>query len=598
MTKVRELPLDLINKIAAGEVIESAQSVVKELAENSMDAGADFVSIETTHGGLEKILISDNGSGIPWEDLPVCIKRHTTSKIQKLEDLETVLSFGFRGEALSSIASVSKMKILSGQKEDEPSGELQAEMSEVISLEQRSGRKGTLIEVRDLFYNTPVRRKFLKSERAEDKKIKDRITNLALSRPDVGFQYVQNSKEIIKVKPEPLKERILSMLGNNLEKYLLEVHLERRGISAFGFISSPEFYKSNRTGQYIFINSRPVELKYSSHLLRRAYDELIPSGSHPWCFLYFSIDPRYIDVNVHPTKKEIRFLDEEGFNAFFIELINRELRSKTPVSFLELKRRLSNPVESKSENKSNLFQSPQSTEPRSTFQEILHDTLYQIPTQQSGFSLDQVGAGTRLDGLTDSPIKSREFVPKKHFGILFETFILAEAEDGLYIIDQHTAHERIRYEEVLREMRNLQGKSQPLLAPLRLDFSKAEVEEILDKAIDFLKIGIVLESFGEDSILVRETPPFLDPGSEREVIIDFLDRIKESSSQEKELYDLMAKCVACRSAIKKGDHVSDHILGELLNRLSYCENPSRCPHGRPTLVKLTRFDLEKMFHRR
>lgn len=597
MGKIKELPVDLINKIAAGEVIESAQSVVKELAENSMDSGADFISIETLSGGLEKILISDNGGGISHEDLPLCILRHSTSKIQNLSDLETVLSYGFRGEALSSIASVSKLKIISGTDESLPASELEAEMSQVLSTKQTSGRKGTLIEVRDLFYNTPVRRKFLKSEQSENRKIKDRVIQLALSRPDVGFQYKQSGKEILNVKPESQRERILSVLGDNFDKYLLEVNLNRRGIQASGYITSPEFYKSNRTGQFIFVNSRPVEIKYSSHLLRRAYDELIPPGSHPWCFLFFQIDPRYIDVNVHPAKKEIRFLDEEGFNAFFIELINSELRSKTPVNFLELKRRLSNPVdEKKNSTTSSSSQNPNQEKP--FFQEILHESLYNIPAQQSGFPIENIGAGNRLEDLTDDRVKSREFIPKKHFGVLFETFILAEAEDGLYIIDQHTAHERIRYEEVLRKMKNLKGKTQILLTPLRLDFSRTEAEEILEKQEFFLSLGFVMEAFGEDSIVVRETPTYLEPGTEREVIIDFLGRIKDALATEKDLYDLMAKCIACRSAIKKGDQVSDHILGELLNRLSYCENPSRCPHGRPTLVKLTRFDLEKMFHRK
>ncbi len=588
MGKIHELPVDLINQIAAGEVIESAYSVVKELVENSLDAGCSHVSIETLSGGLEKILVLDDGIGISEEDLPICVRRHTTSKIQSLSDLETILSYGFRGEALASIASVSRLKIISGTDENIPAGQIEVEMGQIISQKKTTGRKGTSIEVRDLFYNTPVRRKFLKSQKAEDKKLKDKVIQIALCRPEISFEYLQDGKQVINVKRQNIKERILSLLGENLEPYLLEVNLKRKFIQAIGYISSPEFYKSNRTGQYIFVNSRPIELKYSSHLLKRAYDELIPSGAHPWCFLYFEIDPRYIDVNVHPAKKEIRFLDEEGFNSFFLELINRELRSKTPVSFFELKRRLSTPQENTELRK----------QQKPVFQEILHDTLYELPNKTEGFLLEQVGAGTHLEELTDTKQKSREFVPKKHFGIIFETFILAEAEDGLYIIDQHTAHERIRYEEILRKMKSQETKSQILLTPLRLHFSKIEVEEILEYQDFFLSIGFVLEDFGEDSIVIRETPAYLEPGTEREVIVDFLGRLKDKLASQQDLYDLMAKCIACRSAIKKGDQISAPILAELLNRLSYCENPSRCPHGRPTLVKLTREDLEKMFHRR
>jgi len=588
MGKIHELPLDLINQIAAGEVIESAHSVVKELVENSLDADCSHIAIETLSGGLEKILVVDDGTGITEEDLPVCVGSHTTSKIQSLSDLETILSYGFRGEALASIASVSRLKIISGTDENIPAGQIEVEMGQIISQKKTTGRKGTSIEVRDLFYNTPVRRKFLKSQKSEDKKLKDKVIQIALCRPEISFEYLQDGKQIINVKRQSIKERILSLLGENLEPYLLEVNLKRNFIQAIGYISSPEFYKSNRTGQYIFVNSRPVELKYSSHLLKKAYDELIPNGAHPWCFLYFQIDPRYIDVNVHPAKKEIRFLDEEGFNSFFLELINRELRSKTPINFLELKRRLSTPQENTEFRK----------QQKSVFQEILHDTLYDLPTNTEGFLLEQVGAGTHLEDLTDTKQKSREFVLKKHFGIIFETFILAEAEDGLYIIDQHTAHERIRYEEILRKMKAQENKTQILLTPLRLSFSKIEVEEILEYQNFFTSIGFVLEPFGEDAILIRETPSYIEPGTEREVIVDFLGRLKDKLASQQDLYDLMAKCIACRSAIKKGDQVSAPIIAELLNRLSYCENPSRCPHGRPTLVKLTREDLEKMFHRR
>ncbi|MCB1179863.1 MAG: DNA mismatch repair protein MutL, partial [Leptospiraceae bacterium] len=460
------------------------------------------------------------------------------------------------------------------------------------------------IEIKDLFLNTPVRRKFLKSERSENKKIKDRLIVTSLSRPDIQLKYIQDEKIVLDLFPQTLRERIVSVFGNNIDRFLLGVELERRGIKAKGFISSPEFFKSNRSGQYFYVNGRPIELKYGSQLIRKSYDELIPYGSHPWCFLFFEIDPRYIDVNVHPTKKEIRFLDEEGFNAFFLELINKELRSKTPVTFLEMKKRLSEPVKPKSGVQISshyskvLSPNPIQTNSSGTMFQNIMETIYKEPPLQKGFDLENVGAGNNLSDLTETQVKSRDFIPKKHFGIIFETFILAEAEDGLYIIDQHTAHERIRYEEVLKYLKKVRGKSQPLLAPIRLDFSLQEAEDILEKKMEFEQLGLVLDDLGGGSIAVRETPPFLDPGSEREVIIDLLNRTIESKASEKELYDLMAKCVACRSAIKKGDHLSDSILGELLNRLSYCENPSRCPHGRPTLIKLTRFDLEKMFHRR
>ncbi len=603
---IQELDINLINKIAAGEVIESAHSVIKELLENSIDAVSTQIDIQTDSAGLSKILVSDNGTGISEDDLELSIRRHATSKIRKMEDLESVETFGFRGEALSSIASVSKLKMTTGTQEDKPAIQVFCEKGIILEKKNVTGFKGTKIEVEDLFYNTPVRRKFLKSEKAEDKKIKDRIAITAVANPSIGFRYIQNEKEIFNLKPESVKERIVSIFGDNLENHLLEISSEKKGLKAFGFISDPEFYKSNRSGQYLFVNGRPIEMKYSSYLLKKAYDELIPTGAHPWCFLFFEIDPRHIDVNVHPTKKEIRFLDEEGFNSFFLQMVHAELNSKTPVGILEMRKRFFHEgkradsmarANSLLSSNTGMFQNSVSQFESKPVQEILHNDLYKEVPEQTSFSIEKVGAGTNLQQLTTNQQSRREFIPKKHFGIIFETFILAEAEDGIYIIDQHTAHERIRYEEVINQLRN-KNLTQQLLTPIRIDLSLGDAEEILERKQEYAKVGITLDDLGGGTILVREIPVFLDPGKEKETILDFLNRTKGEKVLEKELYDLMAKCVACRSAIKKGDHMSDHILGEILNRLSYCENPSRCPHGRPTLIKLTRDDLEKMFHRK
>lgn len=595
MGRIQELSPELINQIAAGEVIESAHSVLKEMMENSVDAGADTIEVETRDGGLTSLLLSDNGSGIEEEDIPLALQRHATSKIRTLRDLELVSSYGFRGEALASIASVAKLALETGTGK-ETAWKVYAEKGQIQSKEAIPGFRGTKILVEDLFYNTPVRRKFLKSVRSEDKKIRDRVTVQALAREDIRFRFVQDHKEIYRLSPKDKRERIIDLFGENFRDHLLEVQLEKRGWKAKGYISDPDFYKSNRTGQFIFINGRPVEIKYSSHLLKKCYDELIPPNAHPYCFLFFEIDPEAIDVNVHPAKKEIRFLDEEGFNTFFLQLIQKELRSSTPVSFLELKNRLLRPEPKRMESTLHAFSS--SASPNSDQQQLLGGSLYEEVRHSPSFSVEQVGPGARLHELTDLPIKHSEFIPKKHFGLLFETFILAEGEDGFYIIDQHTAHERIRYEEVLRKLKKKNYGIQPLLTPLRIPVSKQEAEEIKERIHEYEEVGLKLDSLGDDTMVLREVPGYFLPGHEKEIVLDFLNRIGGKEVPEPELYDLMAKCVACRSAVKKGDQLSDHLIAELLNRLSYCENPARCPHGRPTLVKLTREDLERMFHRR
>lgn len=583
-----ELDNNLINKIAAGEVIESPHSVVKELIENSLDARSEQVDIHTQSGGIESILIADNGNGIAEDDIELAVKRHATSKIRDLQDLESILSYGFRGEALASVAAVSELFITSGIDEINPALKASFINGILTNKEVVTGFKGTKILVKDLFYNTPVRRKFIKSERSEDRKIREKISSIAICRNDVAFRYRQDEKEIFNLKPETKEERIISVMGEGMRGHLISVDLEWKGIHARGFISDPDFYRSNRTGQYIYINNRPVEVKYSSSFLKKAYDELLPPTAHPYCFLFFEIDPSHIDVNVHPAKKEIRFLNEELFQAFFLQLINNSLRSSTPVSFLEMKHRLSKPIQVKPKQ--------EEKKEESLLQNILHNDLYQKPHVQKAYSVNTAGAGIKLGDLTEAPRVHREFIPKKHFGLVFETFILAEAEDGLYIIDQHTAHERIRYEEVLKKLKKSSNLSQTLLSPMRIDLSMEEYEEIIEYGEEFQKVGLTFEPFGNGTIVLREVPVYLEAGREKETILDFFERLK--SSEEKELFDIMAKSVACKSAIKKGDHVSDHILAELLNRLSYCENPSRCPHGRPTLIKLSKNDLEKMFHRK
>ncbi|EPG67991.1 DNA mismatch repair endonuclease MutL [Leptospira wolffii] len=594
MGRIQELSPELINQIAAGEVIESAHSVLKEMMENSVDAGADTIEVESRDGGLTSLLLSDNGSGIQEEDIPLALQRHATSKIRTLRDLELVSSYGFRGEALASIASVSKLTLETGRGSD-TAWKVHAEKGKILSKEAIPGFRGTRILIEDLFYNTPVRRKFLKSVRSEDKKIRDRVSVQALAREDIRFRFVQDHKEIYRLAPKNKRERIIDLFGENFRDHLLEVQHERKGWKAFGYISDPDFYKSNRTGQFIFINGRPVEIKYSSHLLKKCYDELLPPNAHPYCFLFFEVDPESIDVNVHPAKKEIRFLDEEGFNTFFLQLIQKELRSSTPVSFLELKNRLLRP---EPKNMQSTLHSFSSSSSKTEEQQLLGGELYEEVRHSPSFPVENIGPGSRLHELTDIPIKHSEFIPKKHFGLLFETFILAEGEDGFYIIDQHTAHERIRYEEVLRKLKKKNYGIQPLLTPLRIPVSKQEAEEIKERLSEYQEVGLKLDSLGEDTMVLREVPGYFLPGHEKEIVLDFLNRIGGKEVQEPELYDLMAKCVACRSAVKKGDQLSDHLIAELLNRLSYCENPARCPHGRPTLVKLTREDLERMFHRR
>ncbi|MBM9547767.1 DNA mismatch repair endonuclease MutL [Leptospira sp. 201903074] len=603
---IHSLSADLINQIAAGEVIESTHSILKELIENSIDAGATKIEIATDSAGFGRILVSDNGHGIQKEDLPLAIKRYATSKIQDFHDLEHLFTFGFRGEALASIASVSRMVLESGTAGNRTAYRVTVEEGKVVEEIEIPFFEGTKIEIKDLFYNTPVRRKFLKTETGEEKKNRTRVQTMAVSEPNIGFRYLQNGKEVLNVVPEDGFERVLSVYGENLRNHLLPIHSSRNGMTLRGWISHPDFYKSSRTGQFFFVNNRSVELKFSAQILKRCYGELLPSGAFPYAYLFFDLPREFVDVNVHPQKKEVRFLSEETITGILFQGITEVLRTSTPVEFLEMRRRLSMPIpygrDGESSGMGNRFgglgfgfgQGSQFGSQQTDGESLIGPSSIE---GREGFSLDGIGAGANLHLLGENLTKHNLFVPKKHYGVLFETFILAEAEDGLYIIDQHTAHERIRYEEVLRDLKTKAYKSQSLLTPIRLELTREEAEEMLEEKAKFLELGIGLEPFSGGTILIREVPSYIDPGKETETILDLWERFKQKDPEERELYDEMAKCVACRSAIKKGDQVSDPIIGELLQRLSYCENPSLCPHGRPTLIKLTRKDLETMFHR-
>lgn len=579
MSKIFQLDSDLINKIAAGEVIESAHSVIKELVENSLDAGAEQIEVQTDGGGLNSILVSDDGHGILESDIEIAIQRHTTSKIHSFHDLEKLVTYGFRGEALASVASISKMTLTTGTSLSRPSTQIYAESGKIQKRKNATGIQGTIIRLEELFFNTPVRKKFIKSISAEDRKIREVVNSIAIANPDKSFKLIQNKKQFYNLKPSTILERIISIHGDNLENHLIETKLEKNGIRAHGFISSPEFYRSNRMGQFFFVNKRLIEIKQAPFLLRKCYDEMIPPSAYPWCFLFFEFDPRHIDVNVHPTKKEIRFLDEESFVSFFLLLIHSALRPNTPMDFRTAYTR-----------NVNSFSSHSSAQKTNQTQNFFKEKLYTNISPQASYPIE-----SREENVL-SEVLERKFIPKKHFGLLFETYILVEAEEGLYIIDQHTAHERIRYEELSQSILNKKYTIQKLLTPIRIDFSIQESTEILEAQKQLFEIGISLESFGDGTLLIRELPEIIPIGLERIVILDFFERYQ--AKKYSEIIDTMAKSIACHSAIKKGDHVSNQILSEIVLNLSYCQNPFQCPHGRPTMILLTNLDLDKMFNRK
>ena len=576
--KIHLLSEEMINQIAAGEVIESADSVVKELMENAIDADASKIEVLSEEGGLKSIIISDNGTGISKEDLDLVATKHATSKLHSIADLETILTYGFRGEAVSSISSISKIRIETGVENEKLAWMLKAKAGRIESKEPITHFKGTRFIIEDLFFKTPVRKKFIRSLKSEDSKIRKKFVHFALAHEKIKFTLIQNGREIYNLSFQTKKERIISLFGKNFKDSLIEVNFQKYGLSVTGFISNSSLYKSDRKGQFMFVNNRAIEWKNFSFILKKCYGELLPTKSYPFAFLFFTLPTEFIDVNVHPTKKEIRFLNENHLISFFIQSLEKSLNTNIPVSILEL----------------NSFKNEKTQNSKALPTQIV---LNSHPNSQkiAAYDIKKATAGIKLESLGEDLVQNDLFIPKKHFGLLFETFILAEAEDGLYIIDQHTAHERIRYEEVLNEMEKKELKIQPLLTPIRIDFSLEDTEEILSMLKDYEEVGICLE-FMDGSFILRAIPSYLEIKHAKEIVIDFLNKVRNDNKEK--LYDEMAKCISCRTAIKKGDHISDHLIAELLNRLSFCKNPSRCPHGRPTLIKLDMNDLEKLFKRK
>ena len=566
-------------------MIEAPFSVIKELVENSLDAGATSIKIAVESSGLAAITISDNGQGIAEEDFPLACKKHATSKITSASDLSKISSFGFRGEALSSISSIAHLTISSATEGSRVGKQVEYSGETILNSSDIPAVKGTTMIVKDLFYNTPVRKKFLKNQTGEDSKNKEIVTKLALANPNIHFTFVSNGKTQIEVFPEPVLNRIQSLFGKNFQDRLILVENDLGKMKIMGYVGDADLFRSNRNGQYFFVNSRPVEIKNLSYFLKKAYDELIPEKSFPYAFLFLEIDPKLIDVNVHPQKKEIRFVDEEYFQSVIFQTVHSALRKKIPVEYLEMKHRLS--------NASLGAESRNTKEDSGKTSESLLNLFRNEASLGISHALEERTAGTNLEALTTNFERSREFIPLKHFGIFFETFILAEAVDGIYIIDQHTAHERIRYEEVLNQLKEKSYQTTDLLTPIEVLVPKQDLEDVLK--LDWASSGFRIQKNSDSSFQILSVPNLLKPGTERETVLDMIDRSKAAPTET--FYDAMAKSLACMSAVKHGDLNSPAIISELLNRLSYTSNPTRCPHGRPTLIKITKHDLEKIFHR-
>jgi len=577
MGKIHLLDDASINKIAAGEVIERPASVVKELVENSIDAGADTIRIEVTMGKKSSIRITDNGCGMSKDDAVLSYVKHATSKIRNIEDIETIRTMGFRGEALSSICAIANVEIITKTRDELAGTKVIIKGGKLVSIEQTGAPDGTSVVVDDLFYNTPVRKKYLRSDSVELAQIIDVVTRMALGHNGVSFSLFNSGKEIMRSPAAELLDTIIHIYGQDVARAMLPVNLIAGTIRITGYISKPELLRSNLLFQSYFINDRSINSKAIGFALRDGYGTLIPKGRFPISVLKIYVDTKEVDVNVHPTKNQVRLSHERDICDMVTRSIRDALSGKNLI-----------PGINASSKQSLLYDEPASCPPMinetvADFRPSAKDTQRRLRRSESigeefekptGIEMPQV----RILGQVDS------------------VYILAETIDGIMIIDQHAAHERVFFELVRASKRD---DSQELIVPINIDLDQREIA-LMKETIPYLEeFGFRISEFGPDTFAVTAVPVILgtleDPVMVHDIISDILSQGK--IKDETGIFERVTKSIACRSAVKAGAVCSPSQMESLVKQLLRTENPYTCPHGRPTMVSFSRQELDKLFKR-
>lgn len=618
---IRLLDEATISKIAAGEIIENSASIVKELVENSIDAGADDILIEIRGESTDFIKVSDNGLGFSEEDLEVAFLRHSTSKLEKIEDLEKIRTLGFRGEALASISNISKIKLMTKREEDLAGNSLLIENGKIIKKNKVGMPRGTTFVISDVFYNTPVRKKFLRKDLTEINNIIDIVQKIALSNNNIKFTLIRDGKIILNTgsHKDPIN-RIYSILGSEIASSLNEGSFESENYKIRGFFSDNKLFRSNRDSQYIFVNGRFIRNINLSRAVEKNYHSLIPLNRYPVFVLYIDIDPKLIDVNIHPKKNEIKISNENILCALLAEIVEEVIYPNRSIREIE--------IEDKKENVSvfDIFEEKESIEPEAQESESNLKSLWDIEKDTSEDSLKNTfneDAILYKDSLKkDLDLEKDKFFTEKHeednflfkseknhidekllntriAGVLFKTYILLENQrDGItFLVDQHAAHERVNYEKFLHMYLKSEITSQILLKPEIIELNQIEYDKILNYLELFKKLGFKIEDFGDNSVVLREVPMIFGMPTYVNFIRDIIDSLDKeiSSNYEADLYKIMKK--ACKASVKAGDDLSDMEIESLIRDLKNCENPYTCPHGRPTVVEVSKHTISKLFLR-
>jgi len=655
MPQIALLSQETIDKIAAGEVIERPSSVVKELVENAIDAGSSAVTVEIKEGGISFIRISDNGCGIEREQIPLAFLRHSTSKIKSVEDLFTVTSLGFRGEALSSIAAVSQVELITKTNGDFTGSRYLIEGSKEVSLEEIGAPDGTTFIIRNLFYNTPARKKFLKSAQTEGTYIHELMQRMILSHPDVAFKFIMNNQVKLQSSGNGnIKDIIYHLYGRDITKALLPIAHESELFKVSGFIGKPMISRGNRGYELYFVNGRFIRSQILSKAIEDAFKPFLMQHQYPFTVLYFEIDSSLLDVNVHPTKMELRFSNQQELyrevqSILSAALVHRDIIPEVPVdtpkknemevpkiekvmpepfeqkrleeirkavrkdSPYEIKYPVSRPmgtgsVSSAAQEK--LLDTIKSMPPEDMMEErIQKETLPEQSKKETEKELakeayvlrEEETYGAKPEGSYEqgSFLKEEEMAKQKIIGQLFDTYWLVEYNDRLFIVDQHAAHEKVMYEKLKKQFEKKEFTSQAISPPIVITLSMREAEGLERFKEQFTKLGFEIEHFGGAEYSICGVPGNLYRLNTRDVLIEMLDELTDGISERATTDVILDKIasMSCKAAVKGSQRLSLPEMEQLMKDLMKLDNPYNCPHGRPTIIAMSKYEIEKKFKR-
>ncbi|WP_223787962.1 DNA mismatch repair endonuclease MutL [Marinicella meishanensis] len=605
---IRQLPNQLIDQIAAGEVVERPASVVKELVENALDAGATVIDIDVQTGGKKRIKITDNGQGIPEADLAMALQRHATSKIHSLDDLESLLTMGFRGEALPSIASVSRFELISRHQGAEMAYQISAHGGEIDGPKPAAHPVGTTVIVADLFFNTPARRRFLKTDKTEYLRIDELIKRVSLSRFDVTFRLSHNGKMIRNAQggdTEILRhQRINQLCGKDFIDNAIFITQQRGNLRLSGWVAKPSWNRAQPDRQFFYINQRMIKDKLVGHAIRQAYQDVLFHGRFPAFVLYLEIDPELVDVNVHPTKHEVRFRDSKLVHDFIFGSIHQSLAA-TRVGAMQESKAEPLPDYSQMQHRMNLsggggYGGLGASTPAAGVREASFDYLQQSAQASSQLHTYPVGDAISSPSLPEADGQHQDIPPLGYAKAqIHGVFIIAENQHGLIIVDMHAAHERITYERMKEKFHADALKNQKLLVPIQVNVSAREVGAVESHREWFEQLGFELGVMGEESLVIRKIPAMLANADVENLIKDVLSEIVALGSSQKieaQINEIMST-MACHGSVRANRQLSIMEMNALLRDMEHTLRSDQCNHGRPTWAQLDMKQLDKLFLR-